>query len=442
MTDTSSRGFENARTYPLWDALFGRRTRRVAAGATFRSGSFSFQSSLQPQPLSRLEEAMLIAATGITGLAFADNPYETSSGAPLLGTPLVEATGRAAGSPDNAQSTHFFMWNDEGTYLLRRPDGPGPQADVRSLSADDLVSHAERCKVKIQDGRVDFPRAFPSYASGNRYVSNVAGSTMFVPVTEVTRQYINGLFYVLAQEPGQRPMFVDDFNLYLPCGCEKWVKSGFLNKDIPLPLSLYAKGRTEYESILLLQNLALVAQAMGLGGWIHAAFAPQILLGGYPEMGPGLRFRFEKPARLIPLPRPYPAATPNPVGLDGLLQSYAPPYFPDTDAAIDAILEEKYGKSGLYSDPATAAPNMKPASAEAFVREASHIEPEVIDVVRAICRYIWHTYGRFPAHCHAIDSAGIWIQCHHVDPEFYDRHFTAGHSPMQAAHAAAWHGAE
>ena len=82
---------------------------------------------------------------------------------------------------------------------------------------------------------------------------------------------------------------------------------------------------------------------------------------------------------------------------------------------------------------------MNPGSAAAFVREASHIEPEVIDVVRAICRYIWRTYGRFPAHCHAIDSAGIWMQCHHVDPEFYDRHFTAGHSPMQADHRATWH---
>lgn len=439
-TDRSVRGLEAARTYSLWDAIFTRRSRRVAAGASFKSGAFTFQSALPPQPLSRLEEAFLIAATGLTGLAFADNPYETADGKPLLGTPLLEATGRAAGSPDNAQSTHFFMWNDEGTWLLKAPEGP--PVDVRTLSPDDLIAHAERCKIKVQDGRVDFPREFPAYASGNRYVSNVPGSTMFVPVTEVTRQYINGLFYVLAQEPGQRPMFVDDFNLFLPCGCEKWVKSGFLNKEMPIPLSLYAKGRTEYESILLLQNLALVAQAMGLGGWIHAAFAPAILLGGYPEMGPGLRFRFEKPDKLIPLPRPYPAATPNPVGLDGLLESYAPPYYQDTDAAIDAILAEKYGDSGLYSDPAAAAPNMKPESASAFVREAPHIEPEVIEIVRTICRYIWKTYGRFPAHCHAIDSAGIWMQCHHVDPEFYDRHFTPGHSPTQLAHAKQWHAEE
>ncbi len=437
---SSNRGFTAAREYPLWDAIFGRRSRRVAAGARFRSGTLSFQSKLEPQPLSRLEEAFLIAATGLTGLPYWDNPYETADGKPLLGTPCVEGTGRAAGSPDNAQSTVFFMWNDEGTYMLKKPDGPAPRGDLRTMSADDLIAHAERCKVKVKDGRLEFPRQFPAYASGNRYVSNVPGSTMFMPVTEVTRQYINGLFYVLGQEPGQRPVFLDDFNLYKPCGCERWVKSKFLNKEIPVPLSFYAKGRTEYEAMLLLQNLALVAQSMGLGGWIHAAFETSILLGAYPQLGPGLGFRFERPKKRLRLPGPYPSIAPNPVGLDGVLQSYAPPYFKDTDAAIDAILAEKYGPSGLYRDGPTAAPGMKPDAAAAFAREAPHVEPEVIEVARTICRYIWKTYGRFPAHCHAIDSAGIWMQCHHIDPEFYERHFREAYSPTQAAHASAWHG--
>ena len=433
------RGFTAAREYPLWDAIFGRRSRRVAAGSAFRSGSLSFQSKLEPQPLSRLEEAYLIAATGVTGLPYWDNPYETADGKPLLGTPCVEGSGRAAGSPDNAQSTVFFMWNDEGTYMLKRPDDPGPHLNVRTMSADDLIAHAERCKVKVKDGRLEFPRDFPAYAGGNKYVSNVPGSTMFMPVTEVTRQYINGLFYVLAQEPGRRPVFLDDFNNWLPCGTERWVKSKFLNKEIPIPLGFYAKGRTDYEAMLLLQNLALVAQSMGLGGWIHAAFENTILLGGYPNIGPGLGFRFERPKKRL-IPRPYPASTPNPVGLDGVLQSYAPPYFKDTDAAIDAILAEKYGPSGLYSKAGTAAPSMKPEFEAAFIRESPHVEPEIVEVVRAICRYIWKTYRRFPAHCHAIDSAGIWMQCHHLDPEFYTRFFKEAYSPTQAAHADAWHG--
>jgi hypothetical protein len=82
---------------------------------------------------------------------------------------------------------------------------------------------------------------------------------------------------------------------------------------------------------------------------------------------------------------------------------------------------------------------MKPDAAAAFAREAPHVEPDVIEVARTICRYIWKTYDRFPAHCHAIDSAGIWMQCHHIDPAFYERHFREAYSPTQAAHAAAWH---
>ncbi len=432
-------GFDRARQYPLWDALFKRRTRRVAQGTSFRSGSFSFESQQEPQPLSRLEEAMLIAATGITGLAFADNPYETEDGKPLLGTPLLEVRGRSAGSPDNAQSTHFFMWNDEGTYFLRPPVEEIPAPDVANMTGDDLITYVERFKVRIKDVRVDFPRAFPAYASGNRYVSNVPGSTMLVPVTEVTKQYINGLIYVLGQEEGQRPVFLDDYNLYLPCGCAKWIKSGFLNREMMLPLSLYGKGRTEYESLLLLQNLALLGQAMGLGAWIHAAFDPVILFGGMPDLGTGLGFRFVDPHR-FPLPRPYPATRPNPVGLDGILESYCPPYYKDMDAAIDAVLEEKYGPTGRYTDPKYYGQTMSPERTAQFLREASHPEEGVIDCVRAICRYIHRTYDRFPAHCHAIDSSGVWIQFHHVDLDFYSESFTTEADPTQVAHGDAWHG--
>jgi hypothetical protein len=32
------------------------------------------------------------------------------------------------------------------------------------------------------------------------------------------------------------------------------------------------------------------------------------------------------------------------------------------------------------------------------------------------------------------------MQCHHIDPEFYEKYFTEAYSPTQAAHAKAWHG--
>jgi hypothetical protein len=76
---------------------------------------------------------------------------------------------------------------------------------------------------------------------------------------------------------------------------------------------------------------------------------------------------------------------------------------------------------------------------ERFLREAPHVEEEVVECVRAICTYLYDTYGRFPAHCHAIDSVGVWMQCHHTELEFYDRNFTSGYSPSQAGHDRLWH---
>ncbi len=62
-------------------------------------------------------------------------------------------------------------------------------------------------------------------------------------------------------------------------GVRKWVENGFLNKDIKLPLGRSWAMRTQIEADLLLQNLMLTADAMGLGAWIHASIAPPVLLG-------------------------------------------------------------------------------------------------------------------------------------------------------------------
>ena len=60
---------------------------------------------------------------------------------------------------------------------------------------------------------------------------------------------------------------------------KKWVKNGFLNKDIKLPLGNLGAMRTQIEADLLLQNLMLTADSMGLGAWIHASISPPVLLG-------------------------------------------------------------------------------------------------------------------------------------------------------------------
>ncbi len=160
------------------------------------------------------------------------------------------------------------------------------------MTPDVLVRRANACKVKLSDKRPEFPREFPYYLDSNRFLSNVPGSTILFPVVDMTRQYINALMYLLTEPDGHRPAFLDDRNFYLPAGVKEWIKSGFLNKDIKLPLGVLGTMRTQIEAELLLQNLILMLQAMGLGrldsrlGRAHQAAA-----------GPGIR------AGHAPLPR-------------------------------------------------------------------------------------------------------------------------------------------
>ena len=54
--------------------------------------------------------------------------------------------------------------------------------------------------------------------------------------------------------------------------------------------------RTDYEAFFYFQNLMLLGQAMGLGGWIHGAvFTPYIWQREPAKDWHGLGFRMEQP---------------------------------------------------------------------------------------------------------------------------------------------------
>lgn len=444
------RGLQEALRYPLFSAIFNRRSRRISTGiSSVPAGSLSYSSNQEPQPLTPLEEALLIAATGVTGVTMPDMPFETEGGEDLLGSPMLKIVGRAASSPDNAQATYFFLINDSGTYFLKPPGAFDPYYFVRDgLSAAKLVEYAERCKVKVLDERLDFPRQFPSYIGRNRYVSNVPGSTILVPIVDMTKQYINGLMYLLSQEKGFRPTFLDDWNFYRVAGVKKWVRNGFLNKELPLPLGLMGTFRIHIEADLLIQNLLLSIQAMGLGGWVHAAFAGPLLLGSpdYSKYGPGLKFRFEKPRKplrqLLRFITPLPAWKPNPVGLDGVIEGFCPPYYRNMSEAVDALVHSKYGEGGVYKDPKYLEEVFKPTLASRFLEEVPHYTEEVIACAKDICNYIYGTYGRFPAHVDAMFVPGVWVQAHHLDLAYYDELYDKGYTRTQANHERFWHDSE
>ena len=92
-----NQGFQEALRYPLFSSIFNRRSRRIGKGiASIPAGSLSYTSNQDPQPLSPLEEALLIASTGITGVTMPDMPFKTEQGKPLVGSPMLEVAGRTA----------------------------------------------------------------------------------------------------------------------------------------------------------------------------------------------------------------------------------------------------------------------------------------------------------------------------------------------------------
>jgi hypothetical protein len=451
---TTHAGLDALAQRPLLGAMFGRRTHRVSRGSSVEAGSMSYTSTAEREPLTELEEAVLIAVTGCTGLTMPDRPFaDPRDHKPIMAKPNLAMNGRTAGSPDNAQGTHFFMFNDTGTYYLRKL--PPPEDGQSLLDRNALLARAAQAKVKLSDRRMDVPgsRDFPAYLDSNRFLSNLPGTTVLFPVVELSRQYINGMMYLLTQPEGARPTIVDDRNFYRKAGVKQWVKSGFLNKDIKLPLGSLWGMRTQIEADLLVQNLMLTADSMGLGAWIHATIAPPVLLGDpkfTPQYGSMLGFDWTtprwKPQDLLRWHVPLPLLAKlraNPVGLrhqgEHLIKAMCPPNYATMADAVDAVVSDKFGPHGIYSDEALFARIYKGDFGARYLGEASAYGEDVIACTRDICTYIYETHGRFPAHIEAIHVPGVWMQAHHVEEEYYERFFQHGLSDAHRGHDSAWH---
>jgi hypothetical protein len=250
---------------PLIETIFRRRTHRVSRGSSL-SG--------------RLDELCVDPAAHAAHRARRGRAHQRylmhrpNDARPTLrrqqrdadhGKPNLTMAGRTAGSPDNAHGTSFFLISDSGTYFLRKLPPPTDRASL--LDADQLLARARHAKVRLLDHRIDVPdgnRDFPAYLDSNRFLSNLPGTTILLPVVDLLHQYINGMMYLLTQAAGARPTIVGDRNFYRLAG-KRWVRNGFFNPDIKLALSAMGAMRTPIEADLLLQNLMLGADAMGWG---------------------------------------------------------------------------------------------------------------------------------------------------------------------------------
>ena len=219
-------GLVDALTYPFFQTIFDRKSRRVGLGMTVGSKVIPYESPYEPVPLSELEEALLVmAATGLTGLNLADlDPVRGMS-------TLVQWTNRTWPSACSNHGTELFWSNDEGLWYLNM-FGLVPEPDeISTVSGKSIDEQAEyivqlyrRARVKLQDGRGQLPTTLPGLFDFNQWNANKPGTSLFVPVTNMTLEYINVLFIYLARS--YKFSIVDEQNGGRSAGLQQWVDSG------------------------------------------------------------------------------------------------------------------------------------------------------------------------------------------------------------------------
>ena len=413
--------------YPLFDALYGRRTRRFGLGFEMAQGPYRYRSSHAPVPLSDHEEALLVAAgIGFSGMALWDQSR------PL---PYRNNDGRTFPSTSRGRRTALFFTNDHGVYIIDPSAGSGNQmreaaAPDRRVAALDLYN---RHRLTLQQRRLDIPRRVPPLCGHNLWASNMLGSTLFLPICDVTfsligliAQFVDPRLERFAAANGHGVNIVDDRFGFRPAGTEAWVKSGFRDQDSTLALSHLERQACYFmfsEPAAICQNMLLTTEAIGLGGWMHCGILSQEI--------------FEALGFTIVAPKEKPGL-PNPVGLDRVFQAYCPPYFDSMDAAVDAVL------SALLQEPP--APETTDGSPVPYrISRGDHrnaavaVSEEGIACTKAVCNYIHQTYGRFPGTVDAMHL--MWLmQAHHLDTDYYDRFFRPGaYGSTHAEHMAKWH---
>ena len=418
-------------SYPLLTALRERRSRRFGLGMRLPSGPLAYESSHAAVPLTEEEEATLVfAACGVTGHALADLCYAPGGGGGIM----AGLVGRTIASGDGLQTVALVVINDQTTYLIRRPRELTPTAlpELIELGRQAAFTQLYRqSRVKIKEGRATTPTDPLFNINANRWSAHARGTSYFLPINDLTFMYINGLLEIFNETTGA--FILDERHSFRPAGLAQFARSrGGHLKDDPAQGCIATVRQVEQfvsefvtvEQGMLLQNLGLMAQALGLGGFPNFAnheFGWFQALGFRMEEMPASRYLGAGPAvsmAMSLLKRNPPV--PYPVGLerDGevLLKPFCPPYFPSMTEAVRAVADAKFGPNGIFrSHPAGTAW----AKGDEVIQQVPTLSAAAIAAASAYCEYLWQRYGRFPVYLTPYRTV-LGFQACHLDAEFYD----------------------
>jgi hypothetical protein len=416
-------GLWNALDYPLFQSFFDRKSRRVGLGMDVESQVLDFTSRYEPVPLTELEEALLcIAGTGLTGLNLGDlDPARGMS-------TLVQWTTRTWPSSCSNHGTELFFTDDDGLYLLDMFNLTPEPGEVTTLSGRGEAEQVEvilnmfrRARRELSPGRAPLPTTLPGLFDFNQWNANKPGTTLFVPVTNTTLEYINLLFIYLARSYGFS--LVDEQHGRRSAGLDEAVASGRVDPARQMgivELEQRVLSMLVVEQAFICQNINLALQALGLGGWTFTGYLARFVMGGGDVPGLGFRFQDTKVGASVP------------VGRDGVFEAFCPPYYADMHEAVDAFMAVKWASF----DEDVPKPYKEP---DRVVGAVPRPHEDTVELVKRYCQYCIDTYGRFPVYIDPMYQR-LTCQAQHVDPDFYAEYYPPGALTRQHhEHFNRWH---
>ncbi len=418
-------GFADAMSFGLFEALLGRRSRRFFMGAEIPEGVFAYESRREGMPLSELEKLLVVAACG-GNTNWNYLIYRAARYAPHLSNYAGDAGGRVFPSAAGFHTSKTFFTDDEGVYVLegRNVEPFADRAEDGGMDMEQVLDSVRGHVRKLQDGRLRLPPEPPYTEPHNTWVANHPSTLLVIPVGDLAQHVLLNLCYMLQNGL----VLTDDVNRRPVPGIERF--RSIVDTENTWPLTFVEQVSLAELTVELGTSCyagALVLQALGLGGWMFNGLDLFSVLGasGEPE-APGLGFRFDTDERW-----PYPNAT----GLEGVMEGFCPPHYGDMREAVEALCERKFGPGGPFH-PDTPGP-WKDSSG---VRSAARVHSEEFQECVAVqAQYVCDTFGKFPGTVPSI-WALMYLQAHHLDPDFYDRFYRPGaYLRTHAEHMAKWH---
>lgn len=418
-------GFEDMLSFGLIEGITGRRSRRFFMGAEIPDGVLAYKSRHKPLPLSELEKLLVVSACG-GSTSRHHMIFRAARYAPYLSNYCGAAEGRTFPSAAGFHTSRTFFTDDEGVYILDARDGRALNERDKDGALDirEILDAQRRRIIKLQDGRLGIPPEVPYTEPHNTWVVNHPGTLLVIPVGDLARHVLLNLCYMLQNGL----VMTDDINRRSIPGIENFKDIVDVNNTWPLTfVEQWSLAELTAELSTSCYAGALTLQAMGLGGWMFNGLDPFAVLGagGDPNV-PGLRFRYDVDERW-----PYP----NPTGLEGVMEGFCPPHYPDMRSAVEALCERKFGPGGPYH-PDTPGPWKDSPK----VRSAAQVHSEQFrECVAMQAQYVLDTFGKFPGSVPSIFLI-TYLQAHHLDLEFYDHHFKPGaYLKSHAQHMERWH---